>query len=123
MKKILYSILLAGLFSCEKEIPEQKIDFTIDALNNSISTGSNFPVNITLVSTMPTQGIKIESIAVNQITNSPLPQAAPLSTKISKNTLIISNLPQQQWCNVTITVISNNNISNKSSKSFTVIYK
>ena len=123
MKKILYSILLAGLFSCEKEIPEQKIDFTIDALNNSISTGSNFPVNITLVSTMPTQGIKIGSIAVNQITNSPLPQASPFSSKITKNTLLISNLPQQQWCNVTITVTSNNNISNTNSKSFTVIYK
>jgi hypothetical protein len=123
MKKILYSILLAGLFSCEKEIPEQKIDFTIDALNNSISTGSNFPVNITLVSTMPTQGIKIGSIAVNQITNSTLPQASPFSSKITKNTLLISNLPQQQWCNVTITVTSNNNISNTSSKSFTVIYK
>lgn len=111
------------MISCNKEVQEQKIDFTIDASNNSISTGSDFPVNIMLVSNMPTQGIKIGSIVLNQITNSPLPQASDFISKVSKNTLLISNLPQQQWCNVTITVTSNNNATNTSSKNFTVIYK
>jgi hypothetical protein len=123
MKKIGYIFILFSMLSCDKEIPEQKIDFTIDALNNSISTGSNFPVIVTLISNIPTQGIKIESVVINQVTNLPLPQASPFSTKISKNTIVLSNLPQQQWCNVTIKVTSNNNVSNFSSKDFTVIYK
>jgi len=123
MKKLLYTILLVGLFSCKKEAPEQKIVFTIDAVNNSTATGSNFPVAVTLTSAMPSQGIKIESTTVNQTTGSTLPQGAPYSTTSAKNTIVISGLPQQQWCNVTIKVTSNNTSTNTDSQSFTVVYK
>ncbi len=74
MKKLLYTILLVGLFSCEKAAPEQKIVFTIDAVYNSTATGSNFPVAVTLTSAIPSQGIKIEVTTVNQTTGSTLPQ-------------------------------------------------
>ena len=123
MKKILYTILLVGLFSCKKVAPEQKIVFTIDAANNSIATGTNFPVAITLTSAMPSQGIKIEATTVNQTTGTNLPQGAPYSTTSAKNTIVISGLPQQQWCNVTIKVTSNNTSTNTDSQSFTVVYK
>ena len=109
MKKLLYTILLVGLFSCKKEAPEQKIVFTIDA--------------VTLTSAMPSQGIKIEATTVNQTTGSTLPQGAPYSTTSAKNTIVISGLPQQQWCNVTIKVTSNNTSTNTDSQSFTVVYK
>jgi hypothetical protein len=123
MKKLIYIIIIFGFFACKKSTPEQKIDFTIDAVNNSISTGSNFPVVVTLVSSMPSQGIKIEATIVNQGTGLTLPQGAPYSTSIAKNTFMISGLPQQQWCNVTIKVTSNNTSTNTDSKGFTVVYK
>jgi hypothetical protein len=123
MKNILYAILMVGLFSCEKAVPEQKIAFTMDAVNNSIATGTNFPVAITLTSAMPSQGIKIEAIAVNQGSGSTLPQGAAYSTTSAKNTILISGLPQQQWCNVTIKVTSVNTSTNTDSQSFTVVYK
>ena len=123
MKNILYIILVVGLFSCTKAVPEQKIVFTMDAVNNSIATGTNFPVTITLTSAMPSKGIKIETTTVNQVSGSTLPQGAPFSNTSAKNTIIISNLPQQQWCKVTVKVTSNNNSTNTDSQSFTVIYK
>ena len=123
MKKLLYTILLVGFFSCEKAAPEQKIVFTIDAVNNSTATGTNFPVAITLTSAMPSQGIKIEATTVNQSSGMALPQGAPFSTTSAKNTIVISGLPQQQWCNVTIKVTSNNTSTNTDSQSFTVVYK
>lgn len=123
MKKLLYTILLVGFFSCEKAAPEQKIVFTMDAVNNSTTTGSNFPVAITLTSAMPSQGIKIEATTVNQSSGMALPQGAPFSTTSAKNTIVISGLPQQQWCNVTIKVTSNNTSTNTDSQSFTVVYK
>jgi hypothetical protein len=123
MKKLLYTILLVGLFSCEKAAPEQKIVFTMDAVNNSTATGTNFPVSITLTSAMPPQGIKIEATTVNQSSGIALPQGAPFSTSSAKNTIVISGLPQQQWCNVTIKVTSNNTSTNTDSQSFTVVYK
>ena len=123
MKKLLYTILLVGLFSCEKAAPEQKIVFTMDAVNNSTATGTNFPVSITLTSAMPPQGIKIEATTVNQGTGIALPQGAPFSTSSAKNTIVKSSLPQPQWCNVTIKVTSNNTSTNTDSQSFTVVYK
>jgi len=123
MKKLLYTILLVGLFSCEKAAPEQKIVFTMDAVNNSTATGTNFPVAITLTSAMPPQGIKIEATTVNQSSGIALPQGAPFSTSSAKNTIVISGLPQQQWCNVTMKVTSNNTSTNTDSHRFTVVYK
>jgi hypothetical protein len=123
MKNILYTVLLVGVFSCTKAVPEQKIVFTIDAVNNSIATGTNFPVLVTLTSTMPSKGIKIETTTVNQVSGSTLPQGAPFSNTSAKNTIVISNLPQQQWCKVTIKVTSNNTSTNTDSQSFTVVYK
>jgi hypothetical protein len=123
MKNLFYTILLVGIFSCKKEAPEQKIVFTIDAVNNSIATGANFPAAITLTSAMPSKGIKIEVTTVNQLTRSTLPQGAPFSTSNIKSTIVISGLPQQQLCNVTIKVTSNNTSTNTDSQSFTVVYK
>ncbi len=123
MKKLLYTLLILGLFSCEKAAPEQNIVFTMDATNNSIATGNSFPVAITLTSAMPSQGIKIEATTVNQVSTSTLPQGAPYSTTSAKNTIVISSLPQQQWCTVTIKVTSNNTSTNTATQSFTVIYK
>jgi len=123
MKNLLYTILLFGIFSCEKAAPEQKIVFTMDAVNNSTATGSNFPVVVTLTSAMPSQGIKIEATTVNQTSGIALPQGAPFSTNSAKNTIVISGLSQQQGCNVTIKVTSNNTSTNTDSQSFTVVYK
>ena len=123
MKNILYVILFTGLFSCKKAVPEQKIVFTMDAVNNSIATGTNFPVIVTLTSAMPSKGIKIETTTVNQVSGSALPQGAPYSTTSVKNTIVISCLPRQQYCTVTIKVTSNNTSTNTDSQSFTVIYK
>ncbi len=123
MKNLLYIILILGLFSCKKAVPEQKIAFTMDAVNNSIASGTNFAVAITLTSAMPSQGIKIEATTVNQVSGTTLPQGAPYSSTSAKNTMLISGLPQQQWCNVTIKVTSNNTSTNTDSQSFTVVYK
>jgi len=123
MKNILYVILIAVFFSCKKAAPEQKIKFTMDAVNNSIATGVNFPVTVTLISAMPSKGIKIEATTVNQASGSTLPQGAPYSTTSAKNTIIISGLPQQQYCTVTIKVTSNNTSTNTDTQSFTVVYK
>lgn len=123
MKKLLYTILLVGLFSCKKAAPEQKIVFTIDAVNNSTATGTNFPVAVTLTSAMPSQGIKIETTTVNQSSGMALPQGAPFSTTSAINTIVISGLPQQQYCAVTIKVTSNNTSTNTDSQSFTLVYK
>lgn len=122
MKKIIFIIMVA-FFSCKKSTPEQKIQFTIDAVNNSVSTGSDFPVAVTLTSAMPSQGISIELSSINQTINAPLPQGAPYSTKNDKNTMVVSNLPRQQWCSVTVKVTSNNTATNTDSKVFTVVYK
>ncbi len=123
MKSILYVTFLVGLFSCTKDVPEQKIVFTMDAVNNSIASGTNFPVLITLTSAMPSKGIKIETTIVNQVSGSILPQGAPYSNTSAKSTIVISDLPQQQWCKVTIKVTSNNTSTNTDSKSFAIVYK
>ena len=122
MKYFLLFFMISFL-SCKKKKPEQNIQFTIDAVNNSISSGSDFPVIVTLISAMPSQGISIDLNTLNQITNVVLPQGSPYSTKNVKNSMIISNLPRQQWCLVTVKVTSNNNANNSDTKSFTVIYK
>jgi hypothetical protein len=123
MKKLFYTILFLGLFSCKKEAPEQKIVFTIDAASNSIATGTNFPVAVTLTSAMPSQGINIEATTVTQGSGIVLPQGAPYSTKIANNSIVISGLPQQQYCTVKIKVTSNNTRTNSDSLSFSVVYK
>lgn len=122
MKYFLLFFMISFL-SCKKKKPEQNIQFTIDAVNNSISSGSDFPVIVTLISAMPSQGISIDLNTLNQITNVVLPQGSPYSTKNVKNSMIISNLPRQQWCLVTVKVTSNNNANNSDTKTFTVIYK
>lgn len=82
MKKLLYTILFLSLFSCKKEAPEQKIEFTIDAVNKGIATGSNFPVAVTLTSAMPSQCIKIEAITVTHGGSTSLPQGPLIALKV-----------------------------------------
>jgi hypothetical protein len=123
MKKLLYTVLFLGLFSCKKDTPEQKIVFTIDAVNNSIATGSNFPIAVTLTSAMPSQGINIEATTVTQGSGTILPKGAPYNTKSAKNTIVLSGLPQQQYCTVTIKVTSNNTSTNSDIQIFTLVYK
>jgi hypothetical protein len=101
---------------------EQPIAFTIDATNNSVSTSSNFTVNLTLTSTMPAAGIKIEITTTDQV-SSAIVQNQTITSNSSKNLLLINNLVQQHWSNVTIKVISASNNNNSSTQTFTVVYK
>ncbi len=101
---------------------EQPIAFTIDATNNSVSTSSNFAVNLTLNSTMPTAGIKIDITTTDQV-SSAVVQNQTITSNLSKNLLTVTNMVQQHWNNVTIKVTSASNNNNNSTQTFTVVYK
>ncbi|MEI6586747.1 MAG: hypothetical protein WCL56_11710 [Sediminibacterium sp.] len=131
----LLTICVIALFGCSKSSgggtptptptptpQEQAIAFTIDAINNSVSTSSNFGVNLTLTSTMPSSGIKIDITTTDQITSAVV-QNQSFTSSLAKNTLTVATLIQQHWNNVTIKVSSVANSSNSSSQSFTVVYK
>jgi len=134
MKKYFNLILIITVlgFGCSKsgngggstnQAPqEQPIAYTIDATNNSVSTSSNFAVNLTLTSTMPTAGIEIRITTTDQVTNAVV-QNQSITSNSSKNLLLVTNLVQQHWNNVSIKVISVANNNNNSTQTFTVVYK
>lgn len=126
------SIIALLSFGCSKsndgggtsnQAPQEKpIAFTIDATNNSVSTSSNFAVNLSLTSTMPAAGIKIEITTIDQVTNA-IVQNQTITSNLSKNLLTVTNMVQQHWNNVNIKVTSASNNNNNSTQTFTVVYK
>lgn len=112
----------AGGGSSNQSPQESPIAFTIDATNNSVSSSSSFPVNLSLTSTMPAAGIKIEITTIDQVTNA-IVQNQTITSNLTKNLLTIANLVQQHWNNVNIKVTSASNNNNNSTQTFTVVYK
>lgn len=102
---------------------EQEISFSLNANDNIISPANNFPVNVILNSTMPGKGIRISASLMQQSNNNTISQNPSINSTANSNGITIINLPEQQWCQATVTVTSIDKPSNSSSKSFTVVYK
>lgn len=101
---------------------EQAITFMLDATNNSVSTGNSFAFNVTLTSTMPASGIKIDVTTTDQATNS-IVQNQTFTSNSGVTALTATNLVQQHWNLVNVKVTSVSVSTNSASKSFTVAYK
>lgn len=101
---------------------EQAITFTMDATNNSISTGNTYPFTVTLTSSMPASGIKIDITTTDQVTNN-IVQNQTFTSNAAVTSMTATNLVQQHWNLVNVKVSSAATASNSASKSFTVTYK
>lgn len=124
-------MLLAMIASCDCDksddetttTEEPKVEFKY-SYDSNISLSGSLAVNVELTSAMPsTDGIQIAVLVKDQTNNQELTQNPALSTTQSKNTITLINLPRQHWCSVDLTVASHKTPSNKSTQSFTVIYK
>lgn len=120
---ILIVLMVFMVMGCHKSTPEASIVFTTDASASNISTASSFNVNVTLTSAMPGQGIKISSTVTDQTTSGAISQNGATTSSASKTPITLIGLPQQHWCNVTVTVSSVATPTNTASQSFTVVYK
>ncbi len=121
-------LLTVAIGGCRKAATSNRsdiIDFTIDAAATNITVTSNFGVNIQIHSFInPLGGIKVESIAMEEITSGVIsPQAPDFITKISANNTSIINLPRQKWVIATIKLTDIADAGNTATRVFRVIYK
>ena len=72
---------------------------------------------------MPNQGINVSATVIDQSNNNSIAQNAAITSSKAVNGITIINLPEQHWCQTTVTVTSVDKPSNSLSKSFTLVYK
>lgn len=125
MKNILILIVtILLLFSCKKKEIEEIIVFETTAGSNTISTSGNYSFQITLKSKMPSNGIRIEVSAIEEVSGTSIsPQMTPLNTSTAVNSVSVQNLPRQKWAEATVRVTSLTSSTNTASTKFRVIYK
>ena len=96
--------------------PKTTREETLDPPVNSTqapAVGPNFPLTVTITSTLPPQGVTIEvSAKVDGATGSPFFSINQSSTS-SINNFSITNTPQTVTCVTTVTVTSKTNSGNK----------
>lgn len=125
------SILVLGMLtfaysSCMKQELNQiedAIKFEYDALGSNISNGDKFVFTLKLLSAMPTDGVKLDISAKEELTGTVVSQDASVVSKAVQTALSVKNLPQQKWVVVTVTVCSVKTPTNCVTKTFKVVFK
>jgi len=114
------------MFSCTKgpaKEVEEPIKYETDALDVNISNADKFIFIAKLLSTMPSNGIKLSITAKEEVSGSDIGQDAPFVSKGPQSALNVKGLPKQKWVIATIRVCSAKDTTNCVSKSFRVVYK
>ena len=123
----LFAVIL--IQSCGSKNPpppppaEQPIAFTHNAGNNVLNPGSSLNFNITLTSTMPAAGIKVEVSTKEESSGNAVGTNSSVNSVSAAVSASVSSLPRQVWCIVTIKVTSLSTASNSATQTFRIIYK
>ena len=133
--KLINSILVLffGLFmaTCGSKNPpapptppaEQPIAFTHNAGNNVLNPGPSLNFTVTLTSTMPTAGIKVEVSTKEEASGNAVGTNSSVNSTTAAVNVGVAGLPRQLWCIVTIKVSSVSTPTNTSTQTFRIIYK
>ena len=102
---------------------EQQIAFTHNAGNNVLNPGSSLNFAVTLTSTMPAAGIKVEVSTKEEASGNTVGANSSVNSTSSPVNVGVSGLPQQLWCIVTVKVTSAGTASNSATQTFRVVNK
>jgi len=102
---------------------EQSIAFTHNAGNNILNPGASLSFIITLTSTIPSSGIKVEISTREEANGNTVGSNSSVNSTASTVNVGISGLPRQVWCIVTIKVSSVTTPSNNATQTFRILYK
>ena len=123
----LFAVIL--IQSCGSKNPpppppsEQPIAFTHNAGKNVLNPGPSLNFNITLTSTMPAAGIKVEVSTKEESSGNAVGTNSSVNSTSAAVSASVSSLPRQVWCIVTIKVTSLSTASNSATQTFRIIYK
>ena len=125
---LFFSTLVAACGSKKPPTPppppsEQPIAFTHNAGTNVLNPGPSLNFTVTLTSTMPTSGIKVEVSTKEEAGGNAVGTNSSVNSTSAAVSASVSALPRQLWCIVTIKVSSVNTPSNSATQTFRVVYK
>ncbi|HJS53225.1 MAG TPA: hypothetical protein VJ765_01740 [Chitinophagaceae bacterium] len=107
----------------DKEVPEENLRVTTDAVNNSEIPGATYDFNLTVESVMPRNGVGISINVVGESDNRNYSPVPDIETFNKTTTIHLSGLPLQQYSLVGIRVTSKTKNTNTVTLSFRVIRK
>jgi hypothetical protein len=84
----------------------------VNGQSESPAPGPNFPLSVTVTSTMPPQGVKIEVTATPEGSSTAFYTDTKTTSSTTSN-FVITNTPQTVVCRVTVTVTSVSKATNK----------
>ena len=124
---IILSIALL-IQSCSSRNPtppptEQPIAFTHNAGNNIMNPGPSLNFIVTLTSTMPASGIKVEVSTKEESSGNAVGTNSSANSNSATVNASVSSLPRQVWCVVTIKVSSQGTATNSATQTFRIVYK
>ena len=132
MKKVLYlfymfcftSLILAG--NCNKgggggnNEPQLNVELNPAASSNQApAPGPEFPLTVTIKSTLPSSGVKIDVVARQDVAGSTPFFTQSINSTTAVNTFNITNSPRNVTLRAEVTVTSLSNSSNKFTGSYT----
>ena len=126
---ILLSVIIL-IESCSSKSPapppppaEQPIAFTHNAGNNVLNPGSALNFVVTLTSSMPAAGIKVEVSTKEEASGNAVGTNSSVNGTSATVNASVSALPRQLWCIVTVKVSSVSTASNNATQTFRIVYK
>ena len=124
---ILLTVILL-LESCGSKSPtppptEQPIAFTHNAGNNVLNPSPSLNFAVTLTSPMPSGGIKVEVSTKEEASGNAVGTNSSVNGTSATVNAIVSALPRQLWCIVTVKVSSVSTASNNATQTFRIVYK
>ena len=102
---------------------EQPIAFTHNGGSNVLNPGPSLNFTVTLTSTMPTGGIKVEVSTKEEANGNAVGTNSSVNSSTAAVNVSVSGLPRQLWCIVTIKVSSVATPTNSATQTFRIIYK
>lgn len=127
LNTILVLSVIILIQSCGSKSPpppaEQPIAFTHNAGSNVINPGPSLNFNVTLTSTMPGTGIKVEVNTKEEASGNEVGTNSSVNSTSATVSAGVNTLPRQVWCIVTIKVTSANTASNSATQTFRIVYK
>lgn len=126
---LLFSFFIASCGSKKPPTPsptppaEAQIAFTQNAGSNVLNPGPSLNFAVTLTSTMPAAGIKVEVSTKEEASGNVVGTNSSVNSTTATVNASVSGLPRQLWCIVTIKVSSVSTPTNTATQTFRVIYK
>jgi len=114
MAWMLVSIVALGIFGCKKSTPAPPaVEETLVVMTTPEAgstqlpqpLGNGLPLSVKVTSTMPADGVIVNVVAQNEITNATF-YTQSVTNKLSSNSFVITGTPVGWACIATITVTS-----------------